>query len=245
MKIQLTDKEIPAYAFRDRDDIREAVITDSVQVIGEGAFYQCHNLTHVTVGCGVLSVRMAAFLGIGRNADIVWLSETPYLMSFYRILLPMERIGCICAPHRDFARAGSLEKNLLAAGYILHPEFENFFSQKEMYVRFILEELPEHLGLFAEKNLLISLLRGAAERGLIADLQALHRYVSQARTRIISADDKKIIDGIEERYIRRLCRDGEGSDPNGFAGYSAQDNGSSDAGNAGGSDDFAGDYREV
>ncbi len=38
---------------------------------------------------------------------------------------------------------------------------------------------------------------------------------------------------------------GAGADPNGFAGYSAQDNGSSDAGNAGGSDDFAGDYREV
>ncbi len=38
---------------------------------------------------------------------------------------------------------------------------------------------------------------------------------------------------------------GAGPDPNGFAGYGAQDNGSSDSGNAGGSDDFAGDYREV
>ena len=39
---------------------------------------------------------------------------------------------------------------------------------------------------------------------------------------------------------------GAGADPNGFAGYTdaagSSDNGSS---NAGGSDDFAGDYREV
>ena len=158
--------KINSYEYRSRTDIEEAVIPDSVEIIGEGAFKDCRSLTKLTVGKGVKQINLYAFDGIGKKLDIVWLSNLAYKSPFIKILPPFEDIDSICAPKRAFAKAGLAEKRALVCGYILHPEYEQEYSEdaKKEYLEYIHTDFENHLNELCDRDMILKIFLACYER---------------------------------------------------------------------------------
>lgn len=191
---------IKAYEYRDRDDIEEVVIPDSVETIGEGAFRHCVELQKVTVGRGLKHISTFAFYGIKKDADIIWLCQLPYKSKLITILPPFDRIRSLCAPCQSFDRATNDEKRLLACGYILHPELENEYSLslQAQYQQYIQEELPHYLNELCENGSILDIFLSCRKRQLIKDKEVMKQYIAYIRTKKMTKEEKTVIDHIEQ-----------------------------------------------
>ncbi len=61
LKIKEGTKQIDPHQYEGRDDIEELIIADTVEVIGEAAFYGCSNLKKITWGERVHTIGRDAF----------------------------------------------------------------------------------------------------------------------------------------------------------------------------------------
>lgn len=199
MELVINDKNIRAYAYREIEGLTKIELTDEVEIIGEGAFYHCHDLRFIKVGHHVTSVHFAAFEGIGKNAHIIWLTKTPYYSMLYRILPNFEDIASICAPYLPFSKKTIHEKIALACGFILHPEYEKMydFQLKKAYQLFILNELPQYLNILVHNDSIIDVFVLCRRRNLIKNKEIMKKYIAYSRTRKTSSKEKELLDKIE------------------------------------------------
>lgn len=199
LEISHTTTAIKAYEYRDRYDLTEVIIPDSVETIGEGAFKHCTELQKLTVGRGLKHISTFAFEGIHKNADIVWLNSLSYKSKLITILPSFERIRSLCAPLQSFDKAQDDEKRVLACGYILHPELENEYAPhlQEKYQLYIREELPYHLNELCENGSILDIFLLCRQRHLIKDKETMKQYIAYIRTRKMSKEEKQCIDQIE------------------------------------------------
>ena len=58
------------------DQVKEYIIGNEVEIIGDSAFYGCTNLISVTIGSGVLSIGNEAFYDTSLK-KVIWLTNTP------------------------------------------------------------------------------------------------------------------------------------------------------------------------
>ena len=209
--LRINDRNIKQYSYRDRSDLSGLVLGDVCETIGEGAFRYCVNLKSITVGRGIKSVGMSAFESIGRQCEVIWLSKTPYKNPFCRIFSGTDVFKYICAPFQPFPVKDRGERAALAAGYILHPEYEKDYPEdvRQQYLTYIKEELMQDLVRFSEKGLMTDILLKCLERDFISDDHSLQNFISYARMRVISKEEKKILDGIEERRLRPVLYEGQ------------------------------------
>ena len=63
LKIKEGTKKIDSYQYKDRKDIEELIIADTVEEIGECAFFRCSNLKKITWGKHVHTIGYSAFFG--------------------------------------------------------------------------------------------------------------------------------------------------------------------------------------
>ncbi|MCD7950401.1 MAG: leucine-rich repeat domain-containing protein [Erysipelotrichaceae bacterium] len=198
MKLEINENVKP-YTYRHDLSIDEVMIGESVEEIGEGAFSHCLNLSKITIGSHVKKIASYAFDHIHNNVQIIWLSSIPYQSPLMRILPPINTIQYICTPYRPFQNQSEIEKRILACGYILHPEYENRYSQQlqDQYQQYILDMLPQYLNELCENKSIIDIFLMCRKRHLIKDTITLQQYISYIRTMPLTHKQKKLIDHIE------------------------------------------------
>ena len=203
--LHISAEEVPSYFYRDRTDLKEVILEDSVREIGEGAFFRCTSLEKITVGRGVCRVRPRAFDQIAGNADIVWLAQTSYKSMLMRILPSFSELLAICAPGAVFEKTREPEKRVLAAGYLFHPEYAGLYrpEEKECYVRYLRENLPSMAAVLGEKGVIHEALEKLWMSDLLdrqdlqdRDRRLLRQLLSYARSRKTDAAQKKLLDRI-------------------------------------------------
>lgn len=203
MKLEIeTDRlKINAYEYRDKEELIEVVIPDSVEMIREGAFKNCRNIRKIIVGKGVKQVQPFAFDGIGKNLDIIWLSSIAYKSPLFKILPSFDDIDSLCAPKRFFSKAGMAEKRALVCGYILHPEYEQEYSKeiKEEYEIYIKGQFLEHFNELSDRGMIMEIFRASYERNLISENEQVKQFISYIKSRQMTKEEKEYIEVIEEK----------------------------------------------
>ncbi|MCD7808268.1 MAG: leucine-rich repeat domain-containing protein [Erysipelotrichaceae bacterium] len=198
MKLEINEN-IKPYTYRQNLSIEEVIIGESVEEIGEGAFSYCLNLSKITIGSHVKKIAPYAFDHIHNHAKIIWLTTISYQSPFMRILPPINTIQYICAPYRSFDKQSNDEKRILACGYLLHPEYEKYYSKElqNQYQQYILDILPQYLNELCENKSIIDIFLQCRKRHLIKDKITLQQYISYIRTMPLTHKQKKLIDQIE------------------------------------------------
>lgn len=96
-----------------REKLKSVVIPDTVTSIGEGAFYECKNLTKITMGNGVTDIKNMAFYGC-EKLEVINISDSVTSLGEYvfnectkltSITIPA---GVISIPKRAFADCKNL-----------------------------------------------------------------------------------------------------------------------------------------
>lgn len=220
LKIDDVNK-IKDYEYRNRLDITEVVIGDSVEYIGEGAFRYCANLKKITIGRNLKYISSYAFDHIHKDADFIWLASIPYKSMIIRILPSFDRIRSLSAPYLSF-KGKDEEKLTLACGYILQPSLQSEYSEDliKQYHDYIFNELPNHLNELCENDSILDILVQCYQRNLIKDNELKRKFISYAKTRKTSLKEKHIINKIEDetfdntdktllRYIREYVNESD------------------------------------
>lgn len=202
LEIQNETGKIKAYEFRDRTDLEEVILSDSIEIIGEGAFKGCKNLRKLTVGQSVRQICPYALDGIGENLDLVWLSSLPYRSPFVKILPPFEKINSICAPKRSLEKAKGEERRALMCGYLLHPEREEEYGEKSQkeYKEYFQTEFMEQLNELCDRELILPVFLVSLERKMLTDKTMVKRFLSYIRARRTTKEEKDVIDQIEKEW---------------------------------------------
>ena len=200
MESIISDREIEAYAYKDRSDIEKLIISDSVRTVKEGAFYNCTGLKHITVGRNVEEIREAAFEGIPKRGSLIWLPAISYKPLTFRVFRDMGSFAEICAPYLPFYNGTLYERTALAAGFILHPEYEDEYSDelREEYLCYIREGLSSDAGKLADAGVLEETVRCVLRRKLINRKRSLEEFVSRAM---------EAASGDEKEAIRRMAKE--------------------------------------
>ncbi len=199
-RAEIDEAVVRPYRYRDQAELEEVYLSGRVEEVGEGAFLNCAGLRAVLVGRQVKRVEPMAFIRIARYADIVWLGTAPYKSPLMRILPPFSEIRGLCAPFAAFPRAGEEEKLALAAGYILHPEWEELYSEdlRGEYGDYIRESLVDHLSGLREKGCIFEVLVSLWNRGFLKEKEEVRRYLAYARSCRVSGKEKTVLDRIEQ-----------------------------------------------
>lgn len=72
---------IAAYKFQGRGDIRDLIVPDNIEVIGIGAYYNCSNLTKLTIPASVTKINQYAFGACKKLNEIYCKSPVPPAIS--------------------------------------------------------------------------------------------------------------------------------------------------------------------